>query len=250
MKTKSTLLTFLLVAILTNLLFSQTDSIKTGSPASAMKMTDKFNYKKSTAINVLYAIPVGEFGKKSDEGGYANPGWGVSFDSRNHLALGFSLVSYSSYCWINLDSKAMSERMTSDLGLRTVVDGGQHRPFFTTLGLSKHFYVTPGVQVGVSATVGVLYNSFKAFQLTIYNTNEDVIYSDYLRFDSDFAFAYGFSSDINVFLIKDILALHFEARYNTAKTDTYLRSNYFDPIKTYQKMQFFNLNLGMVFFSK
>lgn len=211
----------------------------------------KFDYKKSTGINVLYAIPIGDFGKKElDKGGFAMPGWGVSFDSRNHLGYGFSFVSYSSYSWINLDSKVMGTKFTGELGLRTEIDGGQHRPFFTTVGLAKDFYLHERILFGFSATAGLLYTSFKPFTIKVYDNTNQVVYDDILRYDADFAFAYGFSTQLNFMLIKNVLAFHVEIKYNAANTDTYLRSNYFSPIRSNEKMQFLNFNTGFVFFSK
>jgi hypothetical protein len=82
------------------------------------------------------------------------------------------------------------------------------------------------------------------------NNNNALIYDDILRYDSDFAFAYTFGAECNLFIIKDVLAFHIEGNYSAGKTDTYLRSNYFSPIKAVDKMQFINLNMGFVFTTK
>jgi hypothetical protein len=103
--------------------FSQTDSItNTNQPIKnkPVKNENKFPYKKSSGVSVINANPIGQLKAKNlEKGGFALPGWGVSFDSRNHLGYGFSFISYSSYAWIGMDDEGLAKKFTEDLGNKT-----------------------------------------------------------------------------------------------------------------------------------
>ena len=222
---------------------SPEDTVKTEVKSPAPRP-----YRKSTAVSALNVIPTGDFGSTDiSNGGFAKPGWGVSLESRNNLGHGFSFISYSTYSWINLDTDAMEKAFTSSLQARTTVTGGQHRPFLTTLGLGKTVFKQGNVQAGVSAMAGIMYNSFKAFQIKVFDDNNNVLFSDILKFDTDFEFTYLFGVDLNYYVIPEVLAIHLGGNYVTANLNTFLQSDHFEAIKVDGKMQMMNVNLGVIF---
>ena len=221
------------------------------SDTTSLNQIKKFeNPYNTNEFGGIYAIPLGDFGSKdASSGGFATRGFGFSFDSKTYLFYGFSFVSHSVYSWVNLDANAMSDQLTKDLGLKTVITGGQHQPFVSTVGVNYNYYFTKKICLGVNAQAGILYNSFKPFELKIYDNSNNVIYNDLLGFDSKLAFAYCGGTDLSFSLIPHVLAFKLWATYTASNVDTYLTSKYTDPIKSITKMQFMNLGIGFVVFN-
>lgn len=65
----------------------------------AQKFTNPFlSGKKSTSLGAMASIPVGRFADTDiKEGGYAQTGWGLYFDSKTTLQNGLSFISHSTY---------------------------------------------------------------------------------------------------------------------------------------------------------
>ncbi len=231
--------------------YTKSDSVPVIKKITPLK---KYTYRKSTGINAVYSLPLGHFGSTDlSTGGFASPGWGIGFDNRSFVAKGFYFVSKSTYSWLDLDNealmRALDKRLAADgfIGTTTSVTGGQYRPFFTTIGLGKDFYINQRIQVGITAQLGVLYTSFKSFEIDAYDAGGNLFYSDVLKFDPDFAFAYNFGATFNFFLIPEVLAFHLEGNYTAANTDSYLRSGLLKPIKANENLQLFNINFGFIF---
>ncbi len=105
---------------------------------------------KATTIGAFIASPVGNFGSTDiNNGGFAAPGWGVVFDSKTKIKNGLSYVFHSTYSWMDIDQEAMSKEFSDYLGLKAEVDGGQHQPFLSTIGLNYDFYFTKRVRIGL-----------------------------------------------------------------------------------------------------
>ncbi len=208
-------------------------------------------YKNTTGLSALYTMPIGSFASKNlDGGGFAMPGWGLAFDSKSQIGKGFALVSYSTYSWNKLDANAMAAEFTKELNLTTQVDGGMHNPFFSTVGLFKRFDLNDQLFFGVSGQLGLLYNTFDSFTMTVFNNDGSINYEDVVAYKSGFAFAYTFTGEVNYTIVKDLIALHFEVDYSAANVHTHLTSNHVQPIKADERFQFVQLNLGIVIFNK
>jgi len=226
---------------------AQNDSIQ----GSAKKQTRyELNYNSSKFAGFL-AVPLGAFGSTDTEtGGFAKNGFGFAFDSKNYISHGFSFISHSAYSWINLDVESMSQQLTDELGLKTVLKDGQHQPFVTTIGVNYDYFFSERFNIGINAQAGILYNSFRALDMKVYDSSNTVIYSDLLSFDSKLAFAYCFGADLTFALIPKVLAFQLSVDYTAGNLDTYLVSRNFDPVKGMEKMQFLNLGAGLIFYKK
>lgn len=213
---------------------------------------DKFeNPFNSNTFSGIFAMPIGNFGSNDvNTGGFATNGYGFAFDSKSYLTHGISFISHSSYSWVDLDSKSMSEELTKSLGLKTELLNGQHRPFFSTIGVNYDYYFNSRINFGVNAQAGILYNSFRPMEMKVYDANNSVIYSDILSFNSNFSFAYCFGANVTFAIIPHVLAFQLSADYSAGKLDTYLVSQNMEPIKSLEKLELLNLSAGLVFYSK
>lgn len=255
-KIKFLLLSAVLFSCLT--LFSQKKDSTYVGKVTPEKRSKRFTYEKSTGISALYCLPIGTFGSTDiNKGRFAGAGWGIGFDSRSFIrSSGFSFISYTSYSWIDIDRAALGKAFDTELQqilptLSTQVTGGQHRPFYTTIGLGKDFYLSDRVQLGLSAQGGLLYTSFRKMDLRVYDRTSGALISEAIvGYDDDLAFAYLFGISGNFFLIKDVLALHVECNFSSANTDTNMNVDYGTTSETYRikdKTQMINLNFGFVF---
>jgi len=209
--------------------------------------------KKSTSFGAMAVIPVGKFGSTDlHTGGFANPGFGFYFDSKNTFTNGLSFISHTTYAWVPLDKKALDNAFTSELGQRTVIDGGKHQPFLTTFGLG--YDVSPfkgrGISLGISAQAGFLYNSFKPFDITVYNAANSVAFTDNLKYDSHFSLAYVFGLNLKLPLITDVIDLQIIGDYSGSKFTSVLRGGTIKAIPTTQQIQMINVGIGFLVHTK
>lgn len=206
--------------------------------------------KRQNGINAVYNIPVGDFGGvDGGEGGYADKGWGIGFEKKTYFLKGLYFVSRSSYSWIPLNTEELSKDLEEATGLYNEIDGGQHRPMIGTFGLGLDFKPLQLFSVSVNAQGGILHNSFKPFDIKIYDNGpgSTVLVSDVYKFDSDWAFGYSFGLDAQLFIIPNTLSIYASANYTAAKIDSYLRSHYSEPEKSVSKMELININFGIAF---
>jgi len=228
---------------------AQTESAQKNESTPASKQIEY--PAKSTYIGGFIALPMGEFGKTDiEKGGFAKPGYGIAFNSKNGIGKGFSFVFLTTYSWVDIDDEAMSKEFTEYLGYKTEVSGGQHQPLLTTLGLNYDYYFTERIKMGINGQAGVIYNSFRPFEIKTYDANNNLIYDDIISFESKFAFAYNFGIDFNFYLIPKLISFQVSADYSSGKLDTYLISRSFPPSKSVDKMQFLNLGVGFVFYTQ
>jgi hypothetical protein len=208
--------------------------------------------QKSTSINAVYAIPIGDFRKTDlDNGSYAGNGWGISLKTNNIFAGGISFASTNSYNWVDFNTKAFQEDWSNALGgLKTEISGGKHRPFFSTYGLGYNMKLAKNLRLNIGAQAGILYNSFKSLDVSVYDSTNALIYQDNLRMDSGFAFAYSFNAEIVYTLIPNLLGIQLSGDYTGSKFKTRLRSDHVNSVKTAEQLQFINIHLGIVIFTK
>ncbi|MGV3611140.1 MAG: hypothetical protein ACO1N0_09340 [Fluviicola sp.] len=234
----------MLITLLPVFLYGQDGAVKFKNPFD--------DAKKITSFGAMYCLPVGDFGSTDlEKGGFANPGWGLYFDSKSTFKNGLSFISHSTYAWIPLNHDAIENAFTENLQRKTEVAGGKHKPFLTTIGLGYDFKAASFLTIGVSAQLGMLYNSFKGFDMTVYDpTGTNVFFTDNFKYDSEFSLAYVFGAKFNIHLIKDVLSFQVTVDYSASKFDSYLRSYELQPIKTSQNIQILNIGGGFAFHTK
>lgn len=218
----------------------------------AQKFANPFHSgQKTTSLGVMASIPVGQFaGTDLSNGGYAKTGWGFYFDSKTTLKNGLSFISHSTYSWVPLKNEALKKTFSEELGRRTEINGGKHMPFLTTIGIGYDLAATHLIKVGFSAQGGLMYNSFKGFDINVYDASNNLLFTDNLKFDSQFSLAYVFGVNASVSLIKNLVDVQLTADYSASKFSSTLRSHNLDPIKTSQQIQIVNVGLGFVVYTK
>jgi hypothetical protein len=238
-----TLNSLLLLAI-TMLCSSQFTSAQISNPF--------LNAEKYSSFGAMASIPVGQFASTDlQDGGYAKTGWGLYFDSKTVLKSGVYFISHSTYSWVPLDREALAQTFTTELGRKTTISGGKHMPFLTTLGLGYDIRAAKAVSFGLTAQAGLMYNSFRNFDITVYDTdNTTVLFTDNLKYDSQFSFAYVFGAQVRFNLLKDLLDFQVFADYSASKFNSTLRGSNIGAIKTSQQIQIVNAGVGLVVHTK
>lgn len=207
--------------------------------------------KKSTSFGTMAVIPIGKFSSTDlQTGGFANPGFGFYFDSKNTFTNGLSFISHTTYAWVPLDRKSLDNAFSTELGQRTVIEGGKHQPFLTTFGLGYDLNPFKGVSLGFTAQGGVLYNSFKPFDITVYNANNSVALSDNLKYDSHFSFAYVLGLNLKIPLLTDLIDLQIIGDYSGSRFTSVLRGSTLKAIPTTQQIQMLNVGIGFLVYTK
>ncbi len=207
--------------------------------------------KKATSFGAMASIPVGSFSSTDiHDGGYAKTGWGLFFDSKTMLKSGLSFISHSTYSWVPLNQAELAKTFSSELGRKTTINGGKHMPFLTTLGVGYDLHPTRILTVGITAQGGLMYNSFKPFDIDVYDNNNQLLFSDNLKFDSQFSFAYVFGAQVGLNVVKDLVDIQFSADYSAARFNAMLRGHNIPPIKTSQQIQLVNIGAGIVVHTK
>lgn len=231
-------LAVILLSAFFNLFHAQEGGIKFKNPFE--------NASKHTSFGAMAAIPVGKFSSTDlKNGGFARTGWGLYFDTKSTLKKGLSFVSHSTYSWVPMDQKAMEKAFTDNLGRKTKIEGGKHRPFLTTIGVGYDFHLSPKIHAGISAQGGFMYNSAKGFDMTVYDSDgETVLFSDNFKYDSEFSFAYVFSAQINFNIVKDVISFQVYCDYSGSQYNSPIRSYHLPTIKTSQSIQLINVGGG------
>lgn len=207
---------------------------------------------KVSSFGAMASVPVGQFSSTDlENGGFAKTGWGFFFDSKTVLKNGLSFISHSTYSWVPFNQAAMATTFSSELGKHTTVTGGKYMPFLTTLGVGYEFHPAPFLTFGITAQGGLMYNSSKSFELTVYDTdNTTVLFKDDMKFDAQFSLAYVFGAQVNFRLIKDLIDFQITGDYSASQFNSTLRGQNLDPIKTKQQIQLVNFGAGIVVHTK
>lgn len=240
MKTKTLILSTLIICLSVN-------NLKAQKLSNPFVQADKY-----TSFGAMASVPVGKFSSTDlKDGGFAGTGWGVYFDSKTALKNGLYFVSHSTYSWVPLNHSALNTAFSSELNRKTTITGGKHMPFLTTLGFGYDIRPNKSISFGVYAQGGLMYNSFKAFDITVYNTdNTTVLLNDNVKYDSQFSFAYVFGAQASFNLVKDLIDFQVFADYSASNFTSTLRGHILQPIKTQQQIQIVNAGAGFLVHTK
>lgn len=239
------ILTLSMFILITGITYSQTDHKDSTQHSSRHDRASK-----QSSFHAIYNIPLGDFGSTTAENaGYADHGWGIGFEKKTYAYRGIYFTSSSSYSWIPLNTAQLSADLEEATGLYSEIDGGQHRPFFSTVGLGLDLKPVQLFSVSINSQIGLLYNSFKPMNVQIYQNgpNSNLLVNDVMKFDSDFAFGYSFGVDFQLFLVPNLISAFVSGKYSAGKIDSYLRSHHTEPIKAVSKLEMFQLNFGLSF---
>lgn len=209
--------------------------------------------QNETSLGAFIASPVGSFKSTSiDDGGFAKSGWGLVFDSKTQLGEyeGLYFYSHSTYQWNDMNTDQMAIKFTEYFGKKTTVSSSKYSPFLTTIGPAFDLKLGGMFKLGINTGVGIIFNSTKAFTVKVYDNNNAVIANELVNFDNNIAFAYNFGLELKMDVIPDVFSFALYSDYTGANQKTELTFTSADPVKSFQKLQYFNSGIRLVFKGK
>lgn len=206
------------------------------------------------SFGFFIASPVGKF-KSTDleSGGFAKQGWGVVFDSKNKfdfLPKNWSLYFHSTYQWNEMDTEAVAQKFTEQLGYKTTVSDSKYSPLITTIGPAYDFSIGEKVKIGLNGALGIMFTNTKAMTIHVYDTNNNLILSEIVNFDNKIAFTYTFGTEIKYEIIKDLLRFSIYTDYTAANQKTEVSFTNAESTDSFQKLQYFNTGFKLAFLKK
>jgi hypothetical protein len=210
--------------------------------------------QEENSFGAFIASPVGNFKSTDlDGGGFAKPGWGIVFDTKNSikgLPKGWSVYFHSTYQWNELDTETLAQKFTEGLGNRTEISNSRYSPLLTTVGPAYEFSLSEKVKFGVNGTVGIIFNNTKAFTIKVYDANNTLIVNELINFDNKVAFAYSFGAELKFVLVPDLIGLSLYSDYTSANQTTDISSQNIQDNNSFQQLQYFNTGIKLVFTKK
>lgn len=210
--------------------------------------------QEESSFGAFIASPTGDFKSTSlTNGGFAKSGWGLVFDSKNKIGFlpqGWSYYFHSTYQWNEMDTQAVGQKFTEVLGYRTTVSDSKYSPLLTTIGPVYDFSLGEKVKLGVKGGIGVIFSNTKAFTVTIYDANNNVLANELVNFDNNVAFAYNLGIDLNFQIVKDVVGITLFSDYTSANQSTELTFTKGDPQDSFQKLQYLNTGFKLVLMKK
>ena len=179
-----------------------------------------FAQEKST-IGGFASIPVCDFGSTElENGGFAEPGWGITFDSRMRSEKwpeGLLFHFHSTYQWNKMNTEAVQNAYTELFGQETTVSESRYSPLFTTVGPGYELPLSEKISLGFYPSIGVMFSNTKAFTVKVYDDQGSTLASEVVNFDNRVAFTYVLSLDLNFEIVEDLLGIGLYADYASAK---------------------------------
>lgn len=210
--------------------------------------------QNGTTLGGFAAIPVGKTASTSldDEGGFVKVGWGLVFDSKlraKSWPVFFSLNFHSTYQWNRLDNNAIAKAFTEKLGMRTEVGESRHSPIVMTIGPKLDLPVSDILSVGVTGGIGIMFNNTKSFRIQVFDSQNNTVFSDVLKFDNNPAFTYVLGVDLRFRLVEDLLDLQLYADFNAANQNLEYEFGSTEPYKSVEELRFLNTGLKLTFYA-
>lgn len=210
--------------------------------------------QEENSFGVFLASPVSKFKSTDlDGGGFAKRGWGIVFDTKNTikgLPEGLSVYFHSTYQWNEMDTEALARKFTEGLGNKTEISDSKYSPLLTTVGPAYEFSLGEKVKFGVNATAGIMFNNTKAFTIKVYDSNNTLIVNELVNFDDKIAFAYSFGAELKFELVPELIGLSLYSDYTSANQSTDITSQNIQVNDSFQKLQYFNTGIKLVFTKK
>lgn len=189
--------------------------------------TCAFGQTSESQIGVFYSLPTGNFASTdyANDGGYAQPGWGIVFDSwRTPANWGnFGFFTHSTYQWNKLDAEQLAKDYSDALNLKVTATDSRYSPFVTTIGPSYTFSFGNGFQLGIGIAPGIMFNSTKGLTLDLYDNQGAHLETYQVNFDNNVAFAYYGVVQVNYTVVEDLFKVGLFADYTGATQKTELR---------------------------
>jgi hypothetical protein len=210
--------------------------------------------QEENSFGVFLASPVSKFKSTDlDGGGFAKRGWGIVFDTKNTikgLPEGLSVYFHSTYQWNEMDTESLARKFTEGLGNKTEISDSKYSPLLTTVGPAYEFSLGEKVKFGVNATAGIMFNNTKAFTIKVYDSNNTLIVNELVNFDDKIAFAYSFGAELKFELVPELIGLSLYSDYTSANQSTDITSQNIQVNDSFQKLQYFNTGIKLVFTKK
>ena len=206
----------------------------------------RLHAQSESSLGAFLAFPVGDF-KSTDleNGGFAEQGWGIVFDSKTPINTRWALNSHSTYQWNNMNTEKIGEALTNEIGFDTEISESRYSPLVTTLGLIYSLPIGEKVKISPSGNAGVMFNNTKAFTIKIYDVSNNLLANEVVNFDNRVAFAYNFGVDLRFELIENLLALSLYGDYTGAKQKTEISIPSISSFDSFQKLQYMNFGVKL-----
>jgi hypothetical protein len=208
--------------------------------------------QETNSFGAFIASPVGNFASTGiQDGGFAEQGWGIVFDSElsiKGLPKGLSVYFHSTYQWNKMNTQALATAFTEELGYRTTVSNSEYRPLLTSFGPAYAFDLGEKIKFELNGTIGIMFMNTKAFTVKVFDENDMLLTTEVVNFDNRVAFAYTFGTNLRYDFVKDVFGIALYADYTSANQKTDLSFSVGDDATTFQKLQYFNFGLQLVFY--
>lgn len=205
------------------------------------------NAQSVSSFGAFISNPLGDFGSEDIEnGGYAESGWGLVFDSKtkfqgiNH----WGYRSHSTYSWNNLNTEAMARDFTDELGLETQITDSRYSPLYTSIGPNFEAGLGDFVAIELYGLAGIVFTDTRAFTITVFDEMGDQLFKEVVNFDNNVAFGYNFGADIRFSVIPDMLFLSLYADYMAANQKSTLSFDT-ENLEGVTQMRFLNFGLKL-----
>lgn len=184
---------------------------------------------KESHMGAFYSQPLGAFASTdyADDGGYAEAGWGVVFDSWT-LVEGWNDWGYmfhSTYQWNDINTEQLASDYTEALGVTVKSSESRYSPLLTTIGPAYEIGLGDKWALGLGATAGVLFNNTRDITLDTYDAQGAHLNALHVTFDNNVAFAYHAQVNLKFTLVQDLMKLSLFGEYTGATQSTELRVN-------------------------
>ncbi len=213
--------------------------------------TLNLNAQDVSTLGFFASIPVGEFASTDlkNGGGFAEPGWGIVFDSRmrqEKWMKGLYFHFHSTYQWNKMNTDLIQELYTKSSGYKTTISESKYSPIFTTVGIGYDYSITDKISIGFFPSAGVVFGNTKAFTVKVYDDTDQLLANEVVNFDNNVAFAYALSIDLSFEVITDLLSIGLYADYAYSKQSTDVDFSTAEPITSFQKLQYINTGIKLI----
>ncbi|KAB2810158.1 hypothetical protein [Phaeocystidibacter luteus] len=179
----------------------------------------------------IYSTPMGEFGRSDiREGGFAQPGFGFQFEAQMQVPALIDEIRigiYYSYQNNPIDIDALNNGFNEALqgNATAYLQGGGFRPVRVMIGPSYRAELSESFSATFKTGIGMLVANMNPINIQAYDSNNDLIFSDALYFQSDVSFSYLVGFDVD-YKLSNYWSVGLFADFSSAKETLYAA---FDP---------------------
>lgn len=206
------------------------------------------------SFGLTYSQPVGKYASNSlQEGGFADPGWGLYLDSKTAQAswpFGLQLGLHFSYQEHQFSQRELTNAFDNffkqQIGneYSTLISVGYYKPLIMTLGPYYDLYLSEKLTLNIKTGIGVLFVNMDTMKFNILDQNNDVIAQETLHFEGNAVFTYFVGGVISYSLSED-WSLGISVDHSGGKSEITTSFSRDNKINAVQKVAFINLGMQL-----